>query len=250
MIETLTPFQAHDLAVATLPDSPANCRALRRFFIDAIDSSTDLHTQYRAYGWPMEQELMEKLVAFNQEDELAVHNLKLVRRFLLRRYSFCRVLKVDTLLRKKGVRFWWLCKDYIVPRIGLSLLLGFALVLGSSRLFDALRELATKRCVAGALIAVCGLLALSLIYLNVRETLGASHSAVARRTLGIFIAAILWAACELLVVYGLSLVMRHDFVWTWAFNWLHAAEIGAVALVVAILTQFFFTKAGSMAEPL
>lgn len=232
--------------------SPEDCDEVRAFFLEATDPQTDLHTHYRAYGWPIEKELMTGIGAFDQEYPLAAHDMRLLRRFLLKRYSFRNVFKLDKTLRKHGAGFWWLAKDYVLPRIGLSLLVGFGLTLGASRLFDGLGELAANGCLAVALILVCVMLTMFLVYLNVRDTLGAGDSAIKKRTFGIFIAAVLWTGLELLIVFLMSLVMRHDprFVASWCFNWLHAAETGAMALAFAILTQFFFTKAGSMAEPL
>ena len=72
---------------------------VRDFFLKCIRAG-DYRDFCRAYGHPIEKELMERLDAFTaDEDEktyaLRVHDLKLIRRFLLHRYAFLSVRKVD-----------------------------------------------------------------------------------------------------------------------------------------------------------
>jgi hypothetical protein len=242
-----------DLLNRPLTD-PEDREQVRGFLLTAIDPATDVHVHYRAYRWNIEDDVIAKLGAFNSNSdphyELALHDLKLLRRFLLQRYSFGNVLRIDGILRNSGVSSLWLFKDYLVPRIALSLLVGFGITLGSSKIFDSLREMAALKWPAVALALIACLLTFLLIYLSVRERLGGGDQALAPRTFAISIIAVAWAAFELLIIYGLSLKMRAIYPFTWAFNWWFAAEVGALALLFAILTQFFFTKAGSMAEPL
>jgi hypothetical protein len=220
-------------------------RDVRAFFLEAMDDKTELYVHYHAYGWPIERDVMEKLGAFDQDYDLAQHNLKLVRRFFLKRYSFCNVFKVDDLLRERGVSFLWLAKDYVVPRVGLSLLVGFALTLGAGPLLDALRVISQKPWLAVGAVAACLLLTGGLIYLMVRDRLGGRDHAIGRRTAVILLLAVGWMVLELLGVYGLSKLAPLK-----SFSGSHAVVTGSVALVFAVLTQFFFGRSGSMAEPI
>jgi len=179
--------------------------------------------------------------ADKETDTLAVHNLKLIRRFLLQRYAFRSARQVDKQLKGK-VSPLWLWKDYVIPRIGLSLVIGFGGAMGSSAIFDWLAGL---RCTAAILFAqACLLLVLFLVYLNVREVVTGFHPNVWGRTLWVFTVALSW------VGIGLSFAAELDHLMGWRFDWRHGALTGCTALVIAVLTQFFFTKAGSMAEPL
>jgi hypothetical protein len=169
---------------------------------------SELSEHYHAYGWPIEQDVMEKLRAFDQDYDLAQHNLKLVRRFFLKRYSFCNVFKVDDLLRARGMGFLWLAKDYVAPRVGLSLLVGFGLTLGAGLLLNVLGEIAKKPWLAMGVVAACLMLTGALIYLMVRDRLSSRNRATGRRTAAILLLAVAWTALALLGAYGLSRLNR------------------------------------------
>lgn len=235
--------QREDILAQKL-ETASECEKVRGFFLEALDTTSELYEHYHAYGWPIERDLMEKLRAFDQNYDLVEHDLKLLRRFLLKRYSFCYVFTVDDLLRARGTGWLWLAKDYIVPRVGLSLLVGFGVTLGAGRLFEGLGQIARNPWLAVALIAACLVLTGLLIYLMVRDRLSSKDAASGGRTAWIFFLALVWTLLELLAVFGMSKLVP------WNFSFLHAASTGAVALVFAVLTQFFFSESGSMAEPL
>ena len=169
----------------------ANAReAVRAFFVTSIQEG-DYRNHYRAYRYeqyPIETELMARLDAFSDRYELRSFHLKLIRRFLLQRYAFLSARKIDKKLSDVGVL--WLCKDYFIPRIGLSLVIGFGGIMGSSAIFDFL---AVLRCTAATLFSLgCLLVVLFLVYLNVRDVITGSHPNVWGRTLWVFAVALAW----------------------------------------------------------
>ena len=115
--------------------------------------------------------------------------------------------------------------------------------MGSSAIFDWLGVL---RGLAALLVALaCLLLVFLLVYLNVRDVITGAHAKdVQHRTCWVFAVAVGWVGVDLLAADGVNRLMG------WRIDWRHGALTGCVALVLAVLTQFFFTKAGSMGEPL
>jgi hypothetical protein len=219
---------------------------IRDFLRRSITKGDEYRNTYRAHGYPIEAELMDRLVVFHHADdsktyELAVHDLKLIRRFLLQRYAFRLARLVDKRLAGK-VSPLWLWKDYFIPRIGLSLVIGFGGAMGSSTIFEWLAGL--KGAAATLFAQACLLVVFLLVYLNVRDVVTGSHPNVWGRSVWVFAVALGWVGIGLLLAAGLDHLMG------WGFDWRHGTLTGCTALVLAVLTQFFFTKAGSMAEPL
>src|ERR1051325_38281 len=194
-------FDADRLA-ALVPENKLAIRetreVVRTFFLNSIKGG-EYRDEYRAYHYDIETELMDRLLAFHHPDDvetdrLRTHNLKLIRRFLLHRYAFGSACKVDKHL--KDVSTLWLCKDYVIPRIGLSLVIGFGGAMGSSAIFDWLGGL--RGAAATIFAASCLSVVLFLVYLNVRDVItGAYPSVVWRRTLWVFTVALAWAGIAL-----------------------------------------------------
>jgi len=127
---------------------PTDRERVREFLLASICEG-DYRNHYRAHGYakyPIERELMANLNAFRDGYELRTFHLKLIRRFLLQRYAFPAARRIDRQL--DDVSALWLWKDYIIPRIGLSLLIGFGGIMGSGAAFDFLGGL---RCTANGL---------------------------------------------------------------------------------------------------
>src|SRR5258707_8376180 len=82
------------------------------------------------------------------DNPLPLYPLRLLRRFLFRRYAFGAASEVNRILGEHhpgpGTRLW-LWKDRCLPRVGLSLVIGFGAVLGAGHLTDWLAALARPR---------------------------------------------------------------------------------------------------------
>ena len=228
----------HREALCGVVTTPEGKETVRNWILDAVTEGHFNCLMYRAEPgrYDIEDLILKRLELFRNEGgyDQAQHHLKMIRRFLLKRYAFGVVRKVDERLKGR----LWLWKDYVVPRIGLAMVLGFGAVLGAGPVSD---WLGNRGMLYGAVVlSACLVLVLCVVYLNVRGILGGPSRRVRRRTWGVFGISVGWASGPALVA---SVVQPTLFV-----KWL---LVSFAALLFALLSQFFFGQAGtSMGEPL
>jgi len=134
-------------------------------------------------------------------------------------------------------------KDWILPRIGLSVILGFALVSGNSTLWGFLKQASVNTYLRCGLLAPCLMLAIFLVYLHVRDRIGKTNSLL-RRTGALVAACLLWGVGAFFLELGVSHILGRAFI-----PW-RSALVDATAILFAILTQVFFAKDASLGDPL
>lgn len=251
MDETLEEFEKKRrrlCALANQSDSPMDKEEVRIFVLKCIDPKDNYYHVYRASpkDYRIEDDLHACLPAFS-DSLLAPYQLKLLRRFAFQRYAFDLAKEINQKLREAGANSrwarFWLAKDHFLPRVPLSMLIGFALVLGAGHLTDWLGELATGFWGFSGTV-ILGLAAtFFLVYLNVRDQLGNVSQVWARtgRVLAICLGWLILALGAIALVG--TRIQAH-------FDYRHGIAIGIVALVLAILGQFFFAREGSIADPL
>jgi hypothetical protein len=115
-------------------------------------------------------------------------------------------------------------------------------VCGGSAFYEWLGALAGVPAAAFAAAALS--LGWFLIYLDVRQRITGAHPGLVLRTFWVFFVGLVWAVAQISAAAIFTSWIG------WRFHWLHAAMVAGPALAVAVLTQFFFTKAGSIGEPL
>jgi hypothetical protein len=227
--------------------------ATREFVLKSVGQEGLHRHVYRAAPkkYPLEQDIKDCLSAFTPagpDDAITLYHLKQLRRSAFRRYALCLAHTINKALIKAGMNStWdriWLAKDYCFPRVFLSMLIGFALVLRAGHLSDWLGDMVQWHGGLSWILAGSGAAVLGLVYLNVRDQLGNLPAKVWTRTLGVFVACVIWWAIILVLIVCLG--TRLDT----AFSCRKAAAVDAVALVLAILGQFFFTRDGSIGDPL
>lgn len=236
---------------------------LAQFWIlRAIVRNDEVSRWYWVSDFSIEEDIMECVEAIeNSPNPEGLHNslLRHVRRFLLTRYAFCDVQRVNKILalrlsRKGGhLRHYfsvgWLWKDLLLPRIALSLFIGYAILLGAGHVTDWLRLASSSGRSGWYIFSLLLCLIVLLVYLSVRTRIGSvNEGALVRRTLGISGGCLLWAGTAAGIQDLGQLMLFHCHVWSWPAELL-AAE---AALFVALLGQFFFGKSGSgsISEPL
>ena len=216
---------------------------IRRFLLGAMKEGHPWYHMYRSDpARNLERNLIDGAAAFDmRENPLRGHHLRLIRRTLFRRYSFCKAVQVSGRLRGEETWFW-LYKDLFLPRAALALLLGYALILGASSVQDAFRELAKAPCWPLA-PPLAGLLLWSLVYLNARNQAGRIPE-VGLRSLWVSAGIAAWAALYCVIAFFF-------FKWIgWNFLWREAITVSAAALPLSVLTQFFFGSERSLTDPL
>lgn len=228
------------------------CRAkVRSFYISALEPRHHVGYLFRflPQEFTLEADLKKVLDAFSTIDEdypesRSTADLKLLRRVAFQRYAFGFAWELNRLLRRRHVSWLWLHKDYLLPRIPLSLAIGYPIVLTLPR--EWLWVLGNHPAPATAVIVLCCFLAWFLIYNNVRDRIGAVCEAQVRAA-KVFFGTLIWSAAFLEAGRKFA---ELDPGLRQSFHWPTALLISAVALVVAIVAQFFFTKSGSIADPL
>jgi hypothetical protein len=229
------------------------CRSkVRGFFRHCLRERSNHWWSYRylASEFNIEQDLAEKLGAYlpvNKHDpytDVSVHDLKLLRRFAFQRYAFDLATEINKRLAERRESNWWLVKDRLLLRIPLALVVGYGVVLGAFR--DWLIALGTNVWfTVGLSIPALGL-AWFLIYCNVRDRIGGLPE-VTGRACRVFGYCLCWSG--VLLFAGWALAMLDDGLRK-SFDWGVAICLGSSSLLVAIVVQFFFTKSGSIADPL
>lgn len=243
-----------ELVQATQPlaalRTPQQRNQVREFFVRAMTPGDWYYHMYRGLGdqepgkYDVEAQISGQVEVFaHDENPLRVYHLKQIRRFLMRRYAFGCACGVNCRLRDEGESRLWLLKDYILPRVGLSLLIGWGAVLGAGDMASWLYYVA--RALFWPMVLLIHVTAWALVYLNVRDQIGKAHAI--RRTLGASLGCEAWLLAGVGVTQQLSRVVPQDAL---QYHWPTALLIGSVALLLAILGQFFFAKAGSLADPL
>lgn len=247
--------QIHDWALhAAFRQNSKLSEHVRKFLLRAMKPGSFEHHVYRSkpQKFVLEEALLNSIDVFDSvSDPVRVYHLKQLRRFLLSRFAFSGALLVNSRLRKRQVdggerESWlWLYKDTLLPRMGLSIALGFALLFGASAL-TYLAPLAhnhpTKTLCGTSLLL---LLDWFLISLNVRDYSGRVRARW-RRSIGVWMGCLGWLAFYVC----LGRYYHHLLAWTHEFFWSTAGLMSSLALLFAILGQFLFGKSGSIAEPL
>jgi len=246
----------HDLHKAAMEENleTANSRSnARRFLLECLRVHSNHWYCYRYLNLSIETDLKKKLDAFKPVDrfdlyKMDIHDLKLLRRVAFQRYAFdlaneigIRLLDQD---KEKRVSRLWLDKDRALPRVPLALAVGYGVVLVAFK--DWLIALGANLWFTAVLSIVALGLTWFLIYCNVRDRIG-NVAEVRRRTSIVFRRCLIWSAG--LLGTGRWLATYHDGLKN-AFDWGVAISLGVSALFVAIVVQFFFTKSGSIADPL
>ena len=233
----------------------ANSRAwVREYFREALAIRSNLSYLYRHFPekFELESDLELGLDAFAPVDDAdpyqcSAPDLKLIRRAAFQRYAFGLAAQVNKHLRvHHKVSRLWLLKDFLLPRIPLALLIGYGAALGSSTVADWLWAL--RGSLAFVLLLSAGSLFVSgfLMYLDVREQLGDASSTVRRAATVLGIA----------VAYCLAFMSSGRLIAFLApdphppFDWTNVVLIADCALAIAVAAQFFFSKSGSIADPL
>ena len=215
--------------------------AKRDFICAAIQSEKPEYAFYCGYPgrFNIERDIKKCLGAFTEGGAADLHRLGEIRRFLYRRYAFCLAFKVEGQINN-----WVLWIDRLLPRLGLSLILGFAGVLGASDLLGWLTSLNTRGTAVFAL--GCWLLTLTAIFLNVRERVDGRCKSFARASWVCFLS-LLWTTAYLAGAYWMGTYGGIDMC---QFTLTKAINVGSAAIVIAVLAQFFFSRSGSIADPL
>lgn len=239
-----------ELGFPTLTPAPLDAdsrRQVRAFCKKGLDLGSNPEYAYRHLPdlFPLEKDLLwalerDAFVSTGGSDDYQCElpDLKLLRRAAFRRYAFGLARQINRRLAARGVSRLWLWKDFLLPRIPLALLVGYGAVLGSvpDQLW-ILRHDWRAQAIGGLSLA----LSLFLIYNNVRDRIGDVPEAVTR-AFGVLAGAVVW--CLFFCAGGRWLMPAA------AFDWWNAALVSEAALLVAIVAQFFFTAAGSIADPL
>lgn len=228
----------------------------------AIVREDEISRWYWVSDHSVERDILECLESVERGSYPTAHYeslLRHVRRFLLTRYAFLHVRSVNKeiaahLSKKRGrigrcLSVLWLWKDLFLPRIALSLIIGYAVILGAGRTTEWL-SLAASNVLSGWCLFV-GLLVLIafLVYLSVRTRIGSTNAdSLIRRSILITMECITWAGVAAVIQNVAQRMLFHRHVWTWYAEMLTAEA----ALCVALLSQFFFGKSGSgsISEPL
>ena len=223
----------------------------RRFFQRSLTEHSNHWYGYRilAAEFDIEEDLRSKLDAYKPLDKhdaykIEIHDLKLLRRIALRRYAFGLANEIAGRLADRGAGRAWLFKDRLLPRVPLALAVGYGIVLGSFR--EWLILLGAKSWFAAGLAAVTLPLSWFLIYGNVRDRIG-KGAKVAGRAWRVFLISVAWSLFFLGIARVLAMT---DAGLNGAFDYGAAISLGCSSLLVAITVQFFFAKAGSIADPL
>ena len=210
-----------------------------RFMPDVFDLEADVRLLFSAFQ--------------NEEREaeyplgMRLADLKLLRRVMFRRAAFGLASTISAELAKKENRdrkesWLWLNKDFVLPRIPLSLVVGFAAALSGDlvKFFYAARG---NGWYVVFHLAGSALLAWFLVYNNLRDRIGRGPK-TNKRTWWVFGIALGWTALYWFAGWLFALGFKLDF------DVPTSVMIAANALLIAILTQFFFAKDGSISDPL
>lgn len=170
--------------------------------------------------------------------------MKLLRRFLIGRIAFHAAREVGRMV--VGESWIWLVKDFLLIRIGLSLVIGYGTLLGAGSAWGGIKILAGSTNHAFAAV-VAGELAVvgALIYLSIRDRIGGlNQRTLLRRTGGVLGGCAIWCAA--------GVGFQRWIVWEiggcqarLAANILAAST----ALLIAVISQFFFGR-NAISEPL
>jgi hypothetical protein len=227
----------------------------------AIVREDEVSRWYWVSDFPVEQDIMECLEVIKGGPIADQHHatlLRHVRRFMLTRYAFDRVCQVNNMLAahlssKRPLLSipsrLWLWKDLFLPRIALSLFIGYAVLLGAGQTADWLCIAASRARSGWFICCILLILTVFVVYLSVRTRIGSMNSrSLFRRTVGVSAGCILWA----LVAAAMQHVGQHILLQDHARTWPAELLTAQAALFIALLTQFFFGKSGSgsISEPL
>lgn len=227
----------------------------------AIVREDEVSRWYWVSDLPVEQDIMECLEAIEgglSADRHYATLLRHIRRFLLTRYAFSRVCQVNKKItahisNKQPVRAFlsrlWLWKDLLLPRIALSLFIGYAVLLGAGQTADWLGVAASRARPGWSLCCFLLFLIVSIVYLSVRTRVGGADArSLFMRTVGVCLGCFLWA----LFAAVMQNVGQHVIFQGRARPWPAELLTAQAALFIALLSQFFFGKSGSgsISEPL
>jgi hypothetical protein len=215
---------------------------VREFLLNATEpDKPEFHFYRYLKDADLEADLRLWLDDFKQS-ELATHDFLVLRRFALRRYAFGLAKEISERIPSEERTALWLAKDLLLLRIGLATLVGYAVLLGAGGALAWLYQI-SRHWTAWLLLPAVLAGVFLLIYLNVRECAG-RISGAARRAGTVWLGSLLWVTLFVLTTRVLSVPAREHF------EWLHASMCGAVAVLLAILGEFFFQPGTSIAEPL
>jgi hypothetical protein len=227
--------------------------AVRDYLRKALLTEGNLAYLYKHFpnDFPLEEDLSRRLRAFQRTDtndpyKSAVPDLKLLRRRAFQRYGFRLAGQLNDHLRREGQMGLWLIKDFWLPRIPLALLVGYGVMMGGA-FYSWLQALSASWLFLALFSAFCLSLSFGLISLNVRDRIGNLPREVGLRSARVFFTALGWTAVSTLLVRALACLSPGL---NRSFEWKPAILTSEGALVIAIIVQFFFTTAGSIAEPL
>mgnify|MGYP000083941249 CR=1 FL=1 len=235
------------------PLGTAESRAqVRAYLLEAVKSRSDLAYAYRFFAtdFPLESDLLDRLGAFERvegsEDlyQTAVPDLKLIRRQAFQRYAFGLARETNRRLHTLGESRIWLSKDLLLPRIGLAIPVGYGVVLGKPAEWFWVLGRDAVSCLL--LTIFFALSAWFLIYCNVREAVGNSKEAVSR-SIWAFLVGSVWCVGSLLIGWGFTKAVPSL---ASGFEWGSGILAAVSSYAVAVLVQFFFSRSGSIADPL
>ncbi len=205
---------------------------------------------FRTLGEGRLEQLVRRLLPAYTKDAgnaLSEWHLKTIRRWAMRRYAFCLAGQIHERLdavAENGLSIeerCWLFKDFLLPRMGFALLLGYGVLLGAGQSVYWLGALCGGWYWAALVFCSCTIAA--LLHVNARHQLGRGPL-VNGRTAAVCAICFTWIW---LGVAGIALGVdgtNGNFVLHWA------ALSSVVAMLLGILGQFFFTGNRSIADPL
>jgi len=217
----------------------------REVLTQALKPDTPEYRIYRAYADLNLEDDLERHLGLFEGHPLATDDLRKLRRGVMRRYAWglgCQLTR-----KLKGERRARLMLDFLLPRVGLALLVGYGALLGAGDAVKWLMAMSRNHWVFWPALALSSVCVWLLVRLNVHRWLGREEG-TRRRSLIAWAGCHVWAALGVLLVWALSQAAGTEV--TAAFEWRHAILSGSVALLLAILGQFFFGGGGSMADPL
>ena len=185
-------------------------------------------------------------VPINESDpyQFAAADLKLIRRVAYRRYAFGLACEASRRLQGLGDSRLWLAKDLTLLRIGLALPVGYAVMLDKPSEWIWVIGRTPQLWIASVL--GCCLFTWFLIYTNVRDQIGRTPSLTIRSIIA-FLIGLAWCALYLMIGWVFAKVspeLRPEF------ELKSAILLSVSSYAITILVQFFFSRSGSIADPL
>ncbi len=237
---------------------------VRTFLLRSIDEDGQLYLAYKHLSKDdavklevksLEVDLEDCLDVFRDGTLLKEHYWRKLRRFALKRYSFGLLWKI---YRKWKPSPWTVVLPFVLDvamlRIPLAMLLAYGSLLGAGNLISWISYFGKKddtHLIGGA--AICLASSAYLLYLNIHDKLGRIENTELKsvwRTLPVLGISVLWCSAWNVAISRLGEQIKVPKTSIDGAFDPGLILVTAVALVFAILGQFFFTGDRSIAEPL